>query len=144
MVSDIERIVVRTNWTNAVSERHELLLPELADPARLALLKGVFSDPDRLRPGKTREALTRQAAGEFAELAGRLRARGHDAAKVAHFVNRLVFCLFADDVGLLPAGLFERMLAAARKDPGRFQGYACRLFAAMAERGGEVDFTHWR
>ena len=141
VVSDIERIVVRTNWTNAVSERHELLLPELADPARLALLKGVFSDPDRLRPGKTREALTGQAAGEFAELAGRLRARGHDAMEVAHFVNRLVFCLFADDVGLLPAGLFERMLAAARKDPARFQGYARRLFAAMAERGGEVDFT---
>ena len=141
VVSDIERIVVRTNWTNAVSERHELLLPELADPARLALLKGVFSDPDRLRPGKTREALTGQAAGEFAELAGRLRARGHDAMEVAHFVNRLVFCLFADDVGLLPAGLFERMLEAARKDPGRFQGYARRLFAAMAERGGEVDFT---
>ena len=141
VVSDIERIVVRTNWTNAVSERHDLLLPELADPARLALLKGVFSDPDRLRPGKTREALTGQAAGEFAELAGRLRVRGHDAMEVAHFVNRLVFCLFADDVGLLPAGLFERMLAAARKDPARFQGYARRLFAAMAERGGEVDFT---
>ncbi len=141
VVSDIERIVVRTNWTNAVSERHELLLPELADPARLALLKGVFSDPDRLRPGKTREALTGQAAGQFAELAGRLRARGHDAMEVAHFVNRLVFCLFADDVGLLPAGLFERMLAAARKDPARFQGYGRRLFAAMAERGGEMDFT---
>jgi len=141
VVLDIERIVVRTNWTNAVSERHELLLPDLADPARLALLKGVFSDPDRLRPGKTREALTGQAAGEFAELAGRLRARGHDAMEVAHFVNRLVFCLFADDVGLLPAGLFERMLAAARKDPSRFQSYAQRLFAAMAERGGEVDFT---
>ena len=141
VVSDIERIVVRTNWTNAVSERHDLLLPELADPARFALLKGVFSDPDRLRPGKTREALTGQAAGQFAELAGRLRARGHDAMEVAHFVNRLVFCLFADDVGLLPAGLFERMLAAARKDPARLQGYARRLFAAMAERGGEVDFT---
>ena len=141
VVSDIERIVVRTNWTNAVSERHELLLPELADPARLAVLKGVFSDPDRLRPGKTREALTGQAAGEFAELAGRLRARGHEAMEVAHFVNRLVFCLFADAVGLLPAGLFARMLGAARKDPARFQGYARRLFAAMAQRGGEVDFT---
>jgi len=141
VVSDIERIVVRTNWTNAVSERHELLLPELADPARFALLKSVFSDPDRLRPGKTREVLTGQVAGEFAKLAGQLRRRGHDAMDVAHFVNRLVFCLFANYVGLLPAGLFERMLAAARKNPSRFQGYARLLFAAMAERGGEVDFT---
>ncbi len=138
---DIERIVIRTNWTNAVSERHEVRLEELADPRRLALLKAVFSDPERLRPGKTRAALTAEAAARFAELAGRLRARGHDAQAVAHFVNRLVFCLFADDVDLLPPGLFERMLDASRRAPSRFEGYARRLFAAMAQRGGEVDFT---
>jgi len=138
---DIERIVIRTNWTNAVSERHEVRLEEMADPARLAVLKWVFSDPERLRPGKTRAALTAQAAAQFAELAGRLRDRGNAPQVVAHFVNRLVFCLFADDVGLLPAGLFERMLDAARKLPSRFQSFASRLFAAMAERGGEIDFT---
>ena len=141
VVSDISRIVIRTNWTNAVSERHEIPLPDLRDPVRRHLLKSVLADPDQLRPGKTREALTAQAAAEFAELARRLRARGHDAQAVAHFVNRLVFCLFADDVGLLPAGLFERMLSAARRAPGRFTGFASRLFQAMADRGGEVDFT---
>ncbi len=141
VVSDIARIVVRTNWTNSISERHEVLLAELADPARRQLLKYVLSDAERLRPGKTREALTAQAAADFAELAKRLRSRGHDAQTVAHFVNRLVFCLFADDVALLPSGLFERMLGAARKTPGRFTDFARRLFRAMAERGGEVDFT---
>jgi type II restriction/modification system DNA methylase subunit YeeA len=141
VTSDIERIIIRTNWTNAVSERHEVLLEEMADPVRLGVLKSVFADPERLRPGTTRAALTAKAAAEFAELAGRLRSRGNDPQAVAHFVNRLVFCLFADDVGLLPAGLFERMLDAARKLPTRFQSFASRLFAAMAERGGEVDFT---
>ena len=141
VTSDIERITIRTNWTNAVSERHEVRLEEMADPARLGLLKSVFADPERLRPGKTRAALTAQAAAEFAELAGQLRARGNAPQAVAHFVNRLVFCLFADDVGLLPAGLFERMLDASRKRPAQFEGYARRLFGAMAERGGEVDFT---
>lgn len=141
VTSDIERITIRTNWTNAVSERHEVRLEEMADPARLAVLKSVFADPERLRPGKTRAALTAQAAAEFAELAGQLRSRGNPPQVVAHFVNRLVFCLFADDVGLLPAGLFERMLDASRKRPVQFESYARRLFAAMAERGGEVDFT---
>jgi len=141
VTSDIERITIRTNWTNAVSERHEVRLEEMADPARLGVLKSVFADPERLRPGKTRAALTAQAAAEFAELAGQLRTRGNAPQAVAHFVNRLVFCLFADDVGLLPAGLFERMLDASRKRPAQFEGYARRLFAAMAERGGEVDFT---
>ena len=141
VVSDIERITIRTNWTNAVSERHELRLEELSNPLRLDVLKSVFSNPERLRPGKTRAALTAEAAADFAELAGRLRDRGNDPPIVAHFVNRLVFCLFADDVDLLPEGLFERMLDAARKAPARFEAYAHRLFAAMAERGGEVDFT---
>lgn len=141
VVSDVSRIVVRTNWTNAVSERHDVLLSELADPGKRALLKRVFSDPERLRPGKTREALTAQAAGEFAAMTERLRARGHDPQAVAHFVIRLAFCLFASDVELLPHDLLARMLAAARKNPDRFEGYARRLFAAMAERGGEVDFT---
>ena len=138
---DVERVVVRTNWTNAVSERHEVRLDELADPQRLSVLKAVFADPERLRPGKTRAALTAEAAARFAELAGRLRVRGHAPQAVAHFVNRLVFCLFADDVDLLPPGLFERMLDASRKRPGQFEGYARRLFGAMAERGGEIDFT---
>ena len=141
VTSDIERIVIRTNWTNAVSERHEVRLEELTDPARLAVLKALFADPERLRPSKTRAGLTADAAAEFAELAKRLRSCGHDPQTVAHFVNRLVFCLFADDVDLLPSGLFKRMLDAARKVPVRFEGYARRLFAAMAERGGEVDFT---
>ena len=141
VTSDIERITIRTNWTNAVSERHEVRLDEMADPVRLAVLKAVFADPERLRPGKTRAALTAEAAADFAELARRLRERGNAPQTVAHFVNRLVFCLFADDVDLLPPGLFERMLDAARKSPARFEGYARRLFAAMAERGGEVDFT---
>ena len=141
VTSDIERITIRTNWTNAVSERHEVLLEEMADPARLVMLKAVFADPERLRPSTTRAALTAKAAADFAELAGRLRRRGTDPQMVAHFVNRLVFCLFADDVNLLPNGLFERMLDAARKSPARFENYVGRLFAAMAERGGEVDFT---
>jgi type II restriction/modification system DNA methylase subunit YeeA len=141
VTSDIERITIRTNWTNAVSERYEVRLEEMGDPVRLGVLKSVFADPDRLRPGKTRAALTAQAAAEFAELAGQLRTRGNNPQAVAHFVNRLVFCLFADDVGLLPVGLFERMLDASRKRPAQFEGYVRRLFAAMAERGGEVDFT---
>ena len=141
VTSDIERITINTNWTNTVSERHEVRLDEMADPIRLGVLKAVFADPERLRPGKTRAALTAQAASEFAELAGRLRGRGHDPQAVAHFVNRLVFCLFADNAGLLPGGLFGRMLDASRQRPAQFEGYARRLFAAMAERGGEVDFT---
>ncbi len=141
VVSDMETFIIRTNWTNAVSETFTLTLDDLRDPKRRGLLKAVLSDPERLRSANTRQALTEQAAGKFAELAARLRTRGHAPDVVAHFVNRLVFCLFADDVGLLPPGLFDRLLNASRKAPARFPEYAARLFRAMKDPGGEVDFT---
>jgi type II restriction/modification system DNA methylase subunit YeeA len=141
IVCDIARIVIRTNWTNAVTETHEIPLAELADPLRLRLLKWAFSDPDQLRPARTRQALTEEAAGAFAELARRLRDRGHDPQGVAHFVNRLVFCMFADDVGLLPEGLFGRMLAISKRRPARSAEFVGRLFRAMASSGGMIDFV---
>ena len=120
VVSDIARIVIRTNWTNAVSERHEVLLEELADPAGWGCSRRCWPTPSGCGRARPAQALTAQAAAEFAELARRLRDRGHDPQAVAHFVNRLVFCLFADDVGLLPPGLFEQMLAAAARSPAEF------------------------
>ena len=83
--------------------------------------------------------MTERAAATFAELAQGLRDRGHDPQTVAHFVNRLVFCIFAEDVGLLPDDMFTRMLTHARRNPGRFADYASRLFGAMAT-GGDIDF----
>ena len=38
-----------------------------------------FTDPERLKPQKTRDALTAEAAAQFSALAQRLRERGHDA-----------------------------------------------------------------
>jgi len=138
IVSDIERIVIRTNFNGVVTERHDILLADLADPARLTLLKHAFSDPEKLRPAKTRAGLTQDAAKEFTELARRLRERGHAAETVAHFVNRLVFCLFADDVDLLPKGLFEKLLTNATRRPDRFARMASELFGAMAQRDSFV------
>ena len=140
IVSDIERIVIRTNWTGYASERHDILLEELAVPARLALIKWAFSDPDQLKPKITRQFLTEKAAAEFAEIAKRLRERGDDPQAVAHFLARLAFCAFADDIKLLPPGLFERMLGAARRAPSQSAALAGELFAAMANRGGRVGY----
>jgi type II restriction/modification system DNA methylase subunit YeeA len=138
ITSDMDRIVVRTNWTNAVSERREFRLEDLRDPTARAMLKACWTDPERWRPAVTRQGLTEKAAGEFAELARRLRDRGNDPQVVAHFVNRLVFCLFADDVGLLPDKLLEDLLAFAAKSPADFGQVASELFQAMREKNGRV------
>ena len=139
IVSDMARFRVRTNWTNSVSVTHEFGLDDLADAANRDKLKWALSDPERLRPGESRQAVTERAAAIFAALARSLRARGHAAPAVAHFVNRLVFCMFAEDVGLLPDNMFTRMLEHARRRPEGFAELASRLFGAMSE-GGEVGF----
>ena len=64
--------------------------------------------------------MTERAAATFAELAQRLRDRGHAPQTVAHFVNRLVFCMFAEDMGLLPDDMFTRMPERTRSDPENF------------------------
>ena len=139
IVSDMVRFRIRTNWTNSVSRTHEFELDDLADAATRDRLKWAFSDPERLRPGETRQALTERVAASFASVAQALRDRGHDPQAVAHFVNRLVFCMFADDVGLLPDHMFTRMLRHALPAPTRFGDLAGELFRAMAS-GGRVGF----
>ncbi len=139
IVSDMARFRIRTNWTNSVSATHEFALDDLADGAVRDKLKWALSAPERLRPGESRQALTERAASAFAALAQSLRERGHEPPAVAHFVNRLVFCMFAEDVGLLPDAMFTRMLEQARKRPGAFAELARRLFGAMSE-GGDVGF----
>ena len=139
VVCDTDHFIIRTNWTNTVSEKHEFRLEDLRDPLNLQNLKWVLADPEKLRPGKTRQDLTEDAAAEFASLAQRLRDRTHDPARVAHFINRLVFCMFAENVDLLPNKMFGRMLMAAKANPSEFSKLAGTLFAAMRD-GGLIGF----
>ena len=139
IVSDMARFRIVTNWTNCVSETHTFALDDLADGAIRDKVKWAMSDPERLRPGETRQMVTERAAATFAALAQSLRDRSHDPQTVAHFVNRLVFCMFAEDVGLLPGDMFTRMLERTHSDPKKFAGYASSLFGAMAT-GGDVGF----
>jgi type II restriction/modification system DNA methylase subunit YeeA len=138
-VSDTDRIRIHTNWTNTVQQVHDFALDDLTDAATRDILRAAFLDPEKLRPAKTRQVLTEEAAQRFAALALRLRARRHAPEVVAHFVNRLVFCMFAEDVGLLPNKMFQRMIEQSQPHPDLFQPNARMLFAAM-KSGGMVGF----
>ncbi|QQP88766.1 class I SAM-dependent DNA methyltransferase [Skermanella sp. TT6] len=139
VVCDMETIEIHTNWTNTVHQIYRIGIEDLREAHHRATLKAVFSDPEKLKPGQTRQGLTEKAAKEFAGLALRLRSRGHDAQAVAHFINRLVFCMFAEDVGLLPGRMFQRMLEQGVKRPDQFAPMAKQLFGAMRS-GGLVGF----
>jgi type II restriction/modification system DNA methylase subunit YeeA len=145
VVSDTKRFRIYTNWTNTVQVRHEFVLEDLAHSATREILRNVFNHPERLKPDKTREQVTRDAAKEFTTIAERLRMAGHAPEKVAHFLNRLVFCLFAEDVNLLENDLFKRMLdnLAKRRDqvPEQSQRMFAELFREM-RGGGNYGLEH--
>jgi hypothetical protein len=133
---DLERFVVRTNFTGTAPTVSEFRLEEWAEPWNLEVLRAVFANPDALKPGRTSTAITQEAAERFGGIAQSMRQRGLDSAKVAHFLDRIVFCLFAEDIGLLPDQIFSRIVEKAAGDPARFTHFIGQLFEAMID-GGE-------
>jgi len=139
IVSDIDLIRIHTAFTRLVPAVHVLTLADLRDPAKFNLVKWAFTDPDRLRPAQTRAHLTEQAAAQLGALALTWRGRGHDPLRVAHFCQQVLFCLFAEDIDLLPDKLFTQLLEAAKGHPALAQRQFETLFGAMAT-GGLVGF----
>ena len=139
VVSDLDRIEVHTNFTGLSPRTYTVTLDDLAaaDPSEpLRVLRAVFTEPEALRPTFDRAELTEAAASRFAELAGALHARGHKPQAVAHFLDKLLFCLFAEDTGLLPKGLLSRLADATRAKPDDFGAALGELFGRMASGGG--------
>ena len=143
VVCDLDRFEVHTNFTNTVKQVYAFTLSDLltAVPTPncpkppLEVLRALWDDPDSLKPERTTEQVTELAAAEFARLAESLRSRGEDPEAASRFLIRLLFCLFAEDVGLLPVGLFTRLVANLRNRPAMFTGSLQTLFGAMAEGG---------
>ena len=82
---------------------------------------------------------------EFARLANLLRQYGADPQLAAHFLIRLLFCLFAEDIGLLPKDLFTRLVERTQKRPSVFAGQLRQLFRAMTSGGwfGVDEIAHF-
>ena len=134
VVSDINQIIIRTNYTNLPTRTITLTLDDMLKPESLKVLRAVFFNPDELKPQITVAGVTEEAARQFSKLAGNLRKYGEEPQQIAHFLIRLIFCLFAEDVSLLPDKLFPRMLTQSKHHANVFAGMLRQLFQAM--RGG--------
>ena len=140
IVSDMQEIRVHTNFTNAIAQQHVIPLAELRSVEARDLLRNCFLHQERLRPTATRESVTAQAAANFANIAVLLR-RHYDERRVAHFINKLVFCLFAEDIDLLPDRIFAATLEEAIKRPDDFVPMLGELFRAMVNRNGRFGMA---
>lgn len=135
---DQERFEVHTNFTGTRPLVYSFTLDDLLTSAPtpncalppLEVLRAVFNNPELLRPEAAQVRVTEQVAEEFAKLADSLEQRGVDPEHAAHFLMRLLFCLFADSTDLLPDHLFRQMIAK----PENFSRKLRQLFGAMAAR----------
>jgi type II restriction/modification system DNA methylase subunit YeeA len=143
VVCDMDIFEVHTNFTGTQTRVYKFALADLLTSAPtpncalppLEVLRALFTDPGELRPEAAAARVTEQAAAEFAKLANSLRERGVDSERAAHFLMRLLFCLFADSIGLLPNHLFRQMLQLARDRASSFTRKLRQLFAAMSTEG---------
>lgn len=143
VVSDRLRIEIHTHFTGTPSELHTIALADIGTPENLQKLRWLFTDPEKFKPQRTRAAITLQAAKLIGDLAWQLQQRGHDPHQVAHFLNKIIFCLFAEDAKgpasepLLPNQIFSTVLKNGRTDISRFERQLKNLFGAMSDKHGE-------
>ena len=135
VVCDRERIVIHTAFTGYPDEPREIAIEDLREEGKRQLLRWAFTDPLKLRPEKSNAAITEEAAGRFARLAEGMRSRGEDAGTVAHFLVQCLFCMFAEDEGLLPDSLFTELLNRFGNDADKARDGILRLFASMNDGG---------
>ncbi len=157
VVCDFDRYIIRTNFNGTVPDTHAFTNQQLAEPHYLRLLRNVFGKPEALKPTRTPNEVTEGLAGQIAKIALSLQEREsvelEDAGtgrekwvaqkknlRIARFLNRIVFCFFAEDVGLLPEGLFTEVAKTGLADPRFFAERLGELFRVMA--GGGAFGTH--
>ncbi|MEK7781403.1 MAG: DNA methyltransferase [Verrucomicrobiota bacterium] len=149
---DFDRYIIRTNFNGTVQETHEFNNDEIDRPENLKILRALFENPELLKPQRTTAEITEKLARKIAEVARLLQKRESveiaDATtrkavnfaqrknlRIARFLNRIVFCFFAEDSGLLPTNLFSDIAKTALDDPKQFAAALEELFRVMAKGG---------
>ena len=141
VVSDRMVFRIYTQFTGRPTEAYEVALKELTDPTKRELLRRALTDPISFQPTRTNRDITEAAARAFADVAERMRnERREPPERVAHFLTQCLFCFFAEDVGLLPARLFEK-LVALQIMPEKLRGALVELFEKMNTKDGALFGT---
>jgi len=106
-------------------------LADLRRPDIRERLRLVWTDPLALDPARHSAAVTCEVSHLLARLARSLEKAGHAPRQAAEFLCRCLFCMFAEDAGLLPSGGFSALLDSVRAAPAQFQPLAAQLFREM-------------
>jgi restriction-modification enzyme MmeI-like protein len=139
VVCDTDRFEIHTNFTATVKKIYSFRLQDLRDGSSVRVLENLFREPQKLRPSDTPESVTIDAAARIAQIAISLERRGISPERAAHFLVQIVFCFFAEDVGLLPKRLFRHILTVSERRKEHFERFTRELFVALKD-GGYIGF----
>ena len=117
--------------------RFRIQLDDLRDEAVRARLAAIWDAPLTLDPSAEAARVTRGIAALLATLARDIEAREHNADRVAAFLMRLLFTMFAEDTGLIPRKSFSALLRKTRDRPERLTAQLTQLWQAM-DQGGDA------
>lgn len=113
-------------------------LKDLHDPAIRERFRNIWTDPHSLDPSKHAAAVTREVAKALADLAKSLEKDGHDPQVTAGFLQRCLFTMFAEDVGLLPPDAFLGILQRVKQNPA---GLVTMLHALWTDMANGSEFS---
>jgi len=144
MVMDVAKtLVVWDRWSGNYGDWHagrRIDLRHLHERAEHAdFLRAIWTEPHSLDPRARSQAVTKEVAGHLANLARSLEGEGYDQERVARFIMRCVFTMFAEDIGLLPGEPFRQVLDRCVDDPSAFPEQATDLWKAM-DAGGRFEY----
>ena len=140
VVSAFNVIRIRTNFPGMESVQREIRIADLAEPETLAVVRRIFTEPDWFNTGKSRDDVTKETASLFQAVSNDMAGSGYGAdpskiRELAQYLNQIIFCLYAEDSGLLPDGAFTGLVVNQRREPERFRRGAQTLFAEMNHGG---------
>ena len=135
IVSSFDTIRIRTNFPGLETVLREIPVAELARAGNLEKLRDVFFAPERFRPDRSVEDVTRETASLFRDIVTEMEKHNEDPEKLARYLNQIVFCLYAEDAGLLPNGVFTQIVSQHFRNPETFNLAVTGLFNQMAKGG---------
>ena len=135
IVSSFQTILIRTNFPGMETVLHEIPVTGLADPDNLKKLRCAFFAPADLRPVRSVEEVTKETADLFRDIVTDMEQHDEDPEKLAQYLNQIVFCLYAEDAGLLPNSVFTELVRQQFRNPELFNRGVSSLFQQMATGG---------
>jgi hypothetical protein len=112
-----------------------ITLDDLRDAEVRERLRLVWLDPMALDPARRTAKVTREIAEKLAAISRALEAQNYAPERVAMFLMRCLFTMFAEDTGLLPEKSFKSVLERCEKTPANFVPMVKQLWEAM-DTGG--------